>query len=124
MSNYHPFQNYAAQVMMGAMFGRTEPTPGPWTVEVLDGYITGRILGSPARLVNGKPDLIVGQSVCGEGVQRQVDAHLIAAAPDLLAAARLFAQWSSNETMDDPPEHPTLAEVTLAIDAALTKAAG
>ena len=63
---------------------------GDWRVETLEGYITGRILGSGER--GGEPELIVGQSVLGLGVQTQDYAALIVAlrneSEKLLAAAK------------------------------------
>ena len=57
---------------------KTQHTPGPWTVD--NQYIHG-------------PDGIRFLAVAGDGAG-QANARLIAAAPELLAAARLAVAWS------------------------------
>lgn len=101
-------------------------TKGPWIVETLDGYITGRILVDPNyAMVGGQPIQIVGQSPVGVGVQRRDDARLIAASPVMfgalneaeaaleLALSRVTSQWP------DATERVALRIVRAAIGSAV-----
>ncbi len=79
-------------------------TPGPWTVEKLPLGNDGEV--EPAFRVSGDSTLFLTVSPCSDGFvpgQNRANAHLIAAAPDLLAACesvvinldRLCEVWGS-----------------------------
>jgi hypothetical protein len=81
-------------------------TPGPWTYP----GGTGNLIGGPDRLriadlggLERSPD------------ERQANARLIAAAPDLLAACKAFAAARSN---------PELSAAVLQAESAILKAEG
>lgn len=93
----------ATMARMGRALADAGPSEVPWEVEIEDGYITGRIFASRAFLLNGRPEMVVGRSVLGEGVQKRADAELIVRAvnsfADLLAQVKA-AEWSGTE--EDP----------------------
>lgn len=71
-------------------------TAGPWHVDY----------GSPYSRICIKP--IPGQIICdicplGDEALENANAHLIAAAPDLLAALETVNEWSINASGDDFP---------------------
>ncbi len=57
-------------------------TPGPWTVEVNGGYITGHIISEKHTYAGNTVSR--KDSICDPNSMTYCDAHLIATAPDLL----------------------------------------
>lgn len=60
-------------------------TPGPWTLKLNSGINGARIVGAGGELVAN-----VTRFADKSTGQKRADAHLIAAAPDLLAAMKWF----------------------------------
>ena len=60
-----------------------EHTPGPWSAPLYDGHTTGLVW---AEEPHGGPIASISRAVNDPDVACTADAHLIAAAPDLLAA--------------------------------------
>lgn len=96
----------------------TNHTPGPW--EVFDSMVDGDTYGIDGA--DGSAVVYYGYRDTDSGIPKKADAHLIAAAPDLLLALeRITSSYRSLLTrrpVRDVDE--TLAEV----DAAIRKARG
>jgi hypothetical protein len=92
----------------------TKHTPGPWTLDVQrDGAEGG-------TWINIEADAILG--LVAEAIGCRADAHLIAAAPDLLEALRYFGEKCQANT-DDGEETGWNAALRTA-RAAIAKAEG
>lgn len=94
---------------------KATPTPGPW---IAQGYL----------VVDDSCEVIVATTIYGTAKNPRVDARLIAAAPDLLAAAKLMTV-ALDETKYDvfigsPSDLLRLAEGRAALLNAIAKAEG
>jgi hypothetical protein len=103
-------------VMDGAKVGGF--TPGPWLVEPDQGYFN--------IVAVGREWAIVGS----EGIDDEANARLIAAAPDLFAAAQTALAQITDQRMsqayyvESGDMHADLAELAKQLRAALAKAQG
>lgn len=78
-------------------------TPGPWgAVKFGKGFLVGPIAGG----LIGNVAVVYGPNV---NINSSADAHLIAAAPDGLAAARLALAWMGRPGADATEEFDRLA---------------
>jgi hypothetical protein len=109
---------------------KIEHTPGPWRV-----FTTthGKVIGMGERTGEGIAD-------CGFGVWRGGDAeavanaHLMAAAPELLAVAAAYEEWEADLVMNGdwsnstvrmtPAQHDRMMEIQAMRNAAIAKATG
>lgn len=100
-------------------------TPGPWVV-------LGNSVGGPAiYTADGKSCIASVRTVGGVHVggpqhpETDANAHLLAAAPDLLEALQMFARYEAEaERGDDVSMMITYAELRKAAHAAIAKATG
>jgi len=95
----------------------SQHTPGPWTFEPRLEYENGHCLGIFGP--NGE-EIVVTDS--GYYPPKLADAHLIAAAPDLLAALKELAFWCRGPA--DPDDMESYYEAQRLTDAAIAKAEG
>lgn len=98
----------------------TTHTPGPWIVRT---FPTGRAAAAVLWVTDATPDQgdrFVGQAICsvtGTNPAAAANAHLVAAAPELLAALRSVVATFA--------DHPDRDEVSMALArAAIARATG
>jgi hypothetical protein len=99
----------------------SEFTPGPWFVKPVHGEANR----SAIVLKDGKGGWVMVVQHSGEGVEerQQADAHLIAAAPDLLAACKEALSWPGFAASEvDGRPIPDGMEIWDRIKAAIAKA--
>jgi len=85
-------------------------TPGPWVVESLvDGYDIHAPQAGCFIATTSDPKMIWG------AVTRKVDAHLIAAAPDLLGALNSLLEYLREYDLDYPEAAPVFDNARAAI---------
>ena len=102
------------------MTNETKHTPGPWEVtdNTADGYgqlVVDSMHGAVAICYTAERGIPGAPSECG------ANAHLIAAAPELLAALRAAEEWA--DYIDDD-ENRVPIDMRLAMRAAIAKATG
>ena len=105
-------------------------TPGPWVVDARGGGVVRSDAPETERQFargKGRPQVAVavGMSDRPEG-EWEANARLIAAAPELLALARLVVSETTEDENGNMPPHPHDALLTLldAARAAIAKATG
>ena len=92
-------------------------TPGPWEVEVGSAMLADNGVASLGRL-----RVVAVTPVLYENAQ--ADAHLIAAAPELLAACRAMVSWNDFAADEDSGLESLYEEAIRRARAAIAKAEG
>lgn len=94
-------------------------SPGPWKLQEWTARDSdGAVEGGGMQVVDANGHMISACTVEGSSEQEEADARLIAAAPDLLAAAMEVAEWVTQR----PKTHPY--DAFKALEAAIAKATG
>ena len=98
----------------------TQHTPGPWAVDD-----TGYRAPGNGLCVMAWPECVAVVGANNPHLPQDANAHLIAAAPDLLEALKeIAADYADRFDLDDPSTNPGIKYTIKQARAAITKATG
>ena len=101
-------------------------TPGPWAVSYADNPKHGSSWGGYWQ-IDAQYDAVACNQFCFAGINKpdvsEANAHLLAAAPDLLAALQQFVNGVETGMIESVADE-TLANITRQARAAISKALG